>query len=240
MGNCRVFRSVSRKGKENFAEKRLIWFIFDNGEFPVSPYWFASLRDDVFLTRQSVLIFSSTRALVAMHFLLADAHHWRSSRTMPQQNECFWISSTTFVSDIDYSEAQTILELTANKQRQLRRQRSQTLHKQILLKRTHTLVCELLDSECSTPIGKSPSSPLSTVDTNKRKLLADDHDDRPTRKKSSSLMDRCYDITNDQDVLQFLRELNSVKIVSRYWMRRDGHALYLLFFGTPQFYSPEL
>jgi hypothetical protein len=138
---------------------------------------------------------------------------------MPQQNECLSFSSTPFVSRIDYSEAQDILELTTTKQKQLRRQRSQVLYKQVLLQRTYTLVCELLNSDCSyssNEISKSPSSPLSAIDTNKRKLPSDDHELKPIIKKSKSLMDKCYDITNDNDVLQFLRELNSVKITPRY------------------------
>jgi len=136
---------------------------------------------------------------------------------MPQQNECLLYSSNLFVSRIDYSEAQNILELTTTKQKQLRRQRSQFLHKQILLKRTYALVCDLLDSDCSyssNQMDEYQSSPLSIIDINKRKLSSDDHELRPITKKSKSLMDRCYDITNDNDVLQFLRELNSVKITA--------------------------
>lgn len=139
---------------------------------------------------------------------------------MPQQNECRTYSSDLFVSDIDYSEAQNILELTTTKQKQLRRQRSQHLHKQILLKRTYTLVCELLNSDCShctNQISLCDSSPLSAIDINKRKMIdTDDIDHQPMRKKPKSLMDKYYDITNDKDVLQFLRELNSIKIPSRY------------------------
>jgi hypothetical protein len=138
---------------------------------------------------------------------------------MPQQNECLSFSSNLFVSHIDYSEAQNILEVTTTKQKQLRRQRSQFLYKQVLLKQTYTLVCELLDSDCSyssNQIQKCQISPLSTIDTNKRKLSSDDHEIGPIIKKSKSLMDKCYDITNDNDVLQFLRELNSVKITARY------------------------
>lgn len=139
---------------------------------------------------------------------------------MPQQNESLSFSSTLIVSHIDYSEAQNILELTTTKQKQLRRQRSQALHKQVLLKRTYALVCDLLDSDCSYSSNqtcKYQSSPLSSIDTNKRKLSSDDHNDvEPIIKRSKSLMDKCYDITNDNDVLQFLRELNSVKVTPRY------------------------
>jgi hypothetical protein len=138
---------------------------------------------------------------------------------MPQENKCLSYSSNLFVSHFDYSEAQNILELTTTKQKQLRRQRSQVLYKQILLKRTYTLVCDLLDSDCSyssNQIDEYQSSPLSTIDTNKRKLSSDDHELNSITKKSKSLMDKCYDITNDNDVLQFLRELNSVKITARY------------------------
>ncbi|CAF3863356.1 unnamed protein product [Rotaria sp. Silwood2] len=137
---------------------------------------------------------------------------------MPQQNESYSFSSNSIVSCIDYSEAQNILELTTTKQKQLRRQRSQVLYKQVLLKRTYTLVCDLLDSDCSYSSNqtyKCQSSPLSTIDTNKRKLLSDDHELEPVIKKSKSLMDKYYDIKNDNDVLQFLRELNSVKVTSR-------------------------
>lgn len=136
---------------------------------------------------------------------------------MPQQNEYHSLSSEALVSHIDYSEVQNILELTTSKQKQLRRQRSQFLHKQVLLKRTYTLVCELLDSDCSNSSNTIPlyqSSPLSAIDTNKRKCSPDDS--QPVTKKAKSLMDKCYDITNDDDVLQFLRELNSVKVTARY------------------------
>jgi hypothetical protein len=136
---------------------------------------------------------------------------------MPQQNEYHSFTSEPIVSHIDYSEAQNVLELTTTKQKELRRQRSQFLYKQILLKRTYTLVCELLDSDCSNSsneILKYQSSPLSAIDTNKRKISSDD--DQSIAKRSKSLMDKCYDITNDDDVLQFLRELNSVKVIPRY------------------------
>ena len=139
---------------------------------------------------------------------------------MPQQNESLSFSSSVFVSHIDYSEAQTILDLTTTKQKQLRRQRSQVLHKQVLLNRTYALVCELLDSDCSYSshqVSERSFPPLSSVDTNKRKVPADDTDgSESVAKKPKSLMDKCYDITNDNDVLQFLRELNSVKLTSRY------------------------
>jgi hypothetical protein len=135
---------------------------------------------------------------------------------MPQRNECLLFSSEIWVSHIDYSEAQNILELTTTKQKELRRQRSQVLSKQILLKRTYTLVCDLLDSDCSNSMYKSSSSPLSTIDTNKRKLILNDHELKPINKKCKSLMDKCYDIKNDNDVLQFLHELNSIKVTSRY------------------------
>jgi hypothetical protein len=135
---------------------------------------------------------------------------------MPQQNECLSFSSNPFVSNMDYSEAQDILELTTTKQKELRRQRSQILYKQVLLKRTYSLVCDLLDSDCSYTSDQCPSSPLSIIDTNKRKFLSDDQELKSITKKSKSLMDKCYDITNDNDVLEFLRELNSAKITSRY------------------------
>ncbi len=138
---------------------------------------------------------------------------------MPQQNECLSFSTNPFVSHMDYSEAQDILELTTTKQKQIRRQRSQMLYKQVLLKRTYALVCELLDSDCSyssNQVHQYQSSPLTFIDTNKRKILSDDQDINPMIKKSKSVMDKCYDITNDNDVLEFLRELNSVKVTSRY------------------------
>lgn len=142
---------------------------------------------------------------------------------MPQQTEYYSLSSEPLVSHIDYSEAQTILDLTTRKQKELRRQRSPCLFKQVLLNRTLTVVCDLLDSDCSSsssssysnPIALYQSSPLSAIDTNKRKLAFDDVQSNAT-KKSKSLMDKCYDITNDDDVLQFLRELNSVKVTARY------------------------
>lgn len=135
---------------------------------------------------------------------------------MPQHNECLSFTSNTIVSCIDYSEAQNILELTTTKQKQLRRQRSQVLHRQVLLKRTYTLVCDLLDSDCSYSSNETSICPLSTVDTNKRKLSLDDDSTQPIVKKPKSLMDKCYDIKNDDDILQFLRELNATKVTSRY------------------------
>lgn len=124
---------------------------------------------------------------------------------MPQQKERLSFTSNEFVSDIDYSEARNILDLTTTKQKQLRRQRSQSLYTQLLLKRTYIHVCELLDSDC---LVKKPS-PLSTIDTNKRKLSSNDHEvPSSINKKSKSLM--------DNDVLQFLREINSVKALPRY------------------------
>jgi len=125
---------------------------------------------------------------------------------MPQQNDCLLFTPNDFVSDIDYSEARHILDLTALKQKQLRRQRSQPLSTQLLLKRTYTHVCQLLDSDCSI---KTKPLPLSTVDTNKRKLSSDDHEiPVAINKKIKCLM--------NNDLLQFLRELNSVKVISRY------------------------
>lgn len=135
---------------------------------------------------------------------------------MPQQNDRFSIlSSESFVSNIDYSEAQQLLQMTVEKQKDLRRRRSTHLFKQVLLKRTYTLVCDLLDSDCSTQIEHCQSSPLSTVEKNKKRpWLDDERQYSPSLKKSKSLMDRCYDITKDDDVLRFLRELNSVKMPS--------------------------
>ncbi|UJR37262.1 hypothetical protein I4U23_029971 [Adineta vaga] len=152
---------------------------------------------------------------------------------MPQQNDCLSFSSNVCVSHMDYSEAQTILDLTTTKQKQLRRQRSQILYKQVLLNRTYTLVCDLLDSDCSyssNPMSKCQSSPLLTIDINKRKLPTSDDDNdaiKPIVKKSKSLMDKCYDITNDNDVLQFLRELNSVKLTTSYV---DDHDMAIVIF----------
>jgi len=121
---------------------------------------------------------------------------------MPQQNDYLLFTSDDFVSDIDYSEARNILDLTTIKQKQLRRQRSQPLSTQLLLKRTYAHVCQLLDSDCSI---KTKPLPLSTVDTNKRKLSSNDHEIPTINKKSKCLM--------NNDVLHFLRELNSVKVI---------------------------
>ncbi|CAF4557715.1 unnamed protein product, partial [Rotaria sp. Silwood2] len=121
---------------------------------------------------------------------------------MPQQNEHLSFTSDDCVSDIDYSEARNILDLATTKQKQLRRQRSQTLYTQLLLKRTYAHVCELLNSDCSI---KKPT-PLSTIDTNKRKLSSDHHDLLSKTKKSKNPI--------DNDILQFLRELNSVKVTN--------------------------
>ena len=123
---------------------------------------------------------------------------------MPQQNEHLSFTPDDFVSDIDYSEARNVLDLTTLKQKQLRRQRVHSLHTQLLLKRTYTHVCELLDSDCII----KKSLPLSTIDTNKRKLSSDDHEVPLTNKKLKSFM--------DNDILLFLRELNAVKVMPRY------------------------
>ncbi|CAF1405336.1 unnamed protein product [Adineta ricciae] len=121
---------------------------------------------------------------------------------MPQQTENLSFTVGDFVSDIDYSEARHVLDLTTSKQKELRRQRSQTLFTQLLLKRTYTRVCELLDSECTV----QKSSPLSIIDTNKRKLSSDDH-------QVPSLSAKKSKPSVDADVLQFLRELNAVKVL---------------------------
>lgn len=123
---------------------------------------------------------------------------------MPQQNDYLSFPSGDFVSDIDYSEARHILDLATTKQKQLRQRRSQTLCTQLLLKRTYVHVCQLLDSDCAI---KKPL-PLSTIDTNKRKISSDDHEIPTITKKSKTLM--------DEDILQFLRELNTVKVTPRY------------------------
>jgi len=119
---------------------------------------------------------------------------------MRQQNDYLSIISNEFVSDMDYSEARTILDLTATKQNKLRQQRSQPLFNQLLLKRTYTHVCQLLDSDCAI---KKPL-PLSTIDTNKRKFSSDGHEESSIDKKRKSFM--------DDGILQFLHELNAVKI----------------------------
>ncbi len=120
---------------------------------------------------------------------------------MPQQNGYLPITADNFVSDMDYSEARHILDLTTTKQKQ----RSRPLSTQLLLKRTYTHVCQLLDSEC---LIKKPL-PLSTVDTNKRKLSSDNHE------VLSSLNKKCKSLMNN-DILQFLHELNAVKVLPRY------------------------
>ena len=117
------------------------------------------------------------------------------------EDSSVWKSLAT-ISDIDYSQAPNILELTSNKQKQLRRQRIQRLLPQLLLKRTHVHVCQLLNSHCSI----EKPLPLATVDTNKRKLNSDDQQ-VPTNNKKPLM---------DKDILQFLRELNAVKIPPRY------------------------
>jgi len=124
---------------------------------------------------------------------------------MPQENDQYSITFNEVVSEIDYSEARNILDLTSNKQKQLRRQRSPPLKTQLLLKRTYTHVCQLLDSECS--ITKQ-ALPLAPIDTNKRKLSNDDNDQEMSsaNKKSKGLVDK--------DILQFLRELNAVKVMN--------------------------
>lgn len=133
---------------------------------------------------------------------------------MPQNNERSSNSPMDyFVSDIDYSEAQTILDLTMSKQKQLRRQRSNLLYKQLLLKRTYANVCDLLDSDCST----RKSMPLSAIDTNKRKMTFDESNkDRIVSKKAKTSPDTSIDLAHDNDILQFLLELNSVKVAPRY------------------------
>ena len=123
---------------------------------------------------------------------------------MPQQNEHLSFKSDDFVSAIDYSEARTILYLTTTKQKQLRREHSQKLYMQLLLKRTYTHVCEVLDSDCSMDTFVS----VSLVDGNKRKLSSDNYEISIQNKKQKYLV--------ENDILQFLRELNSVKVTPRY------------------------
>ena len=126
---------------------------------------------------------------------------------MSQQDGIVAMESSVTITDMDYFDARNLLEVTSNKQKQFRRQRTQRLLPQLLLKRTHEHVCQLLTSDCS--IGKP--LPLATVDTNKRKLSTlDDHQvpTDSTKKSKSSLM--------DPEILQFLRELNAVKIPARY------------------------
>lgn len=116
--------------------------------------------------------------------------------------ECSPVTS----SDTEYINARNMLELTSNKQRQLRRQRTQRLLPQLLLKRTHIHVCQVLNSDCSI----EKPLPLANVDTNsnKRKFSSDDHQVPIDAKKSKSLM--------DPDILKFLQELHAVKIPARY------------------------
>lgn len=116
--------------------------------------------------------------------------------------DSFVLKSPPTILDADYSQARNILDLTSNKQKQLRRQRTQRLLPQLLLKRTHVHVCQLLDSHCSI----EKPLPLATVDTNKRKS---DDQQVPTNSKKPKLV-------MDKDILQFLRELNAVKIPPRY------------------------
>lgn len=123
---------------------------------------------------------------------------------MPQQNEHLSFKSDAIVSDIDYAEARTILDLTSTKQKELRRERSPRLLPQLLLKRTYNHVCALLDSECS----NNRPIPLATIDTNKRKLPTQNHELLSKAKKSKNSI--------ENDILQFLHELNSVKVKNRY------------------------
>ena len=116
---------------------------------------------------------------------------------MPQQSEKYF---DEFVSDIDYSEAQTILNLTIAKQRQ----RQVNLSKRLLLKRTYVHVCQLLDSECIV----KKSLPLAIIDTNKRKLSIDTTNDQSQAKK--------FRQTLDNGIQQFLQELDSIKVPARY------------------------
>ncbi len=109
-----------------------------------------------------------------------------------------------FKSDIDYSEAKNILDLTTIKQKLLRRQRQQPLHTQLLLKRTYTHVCQLIKTDCT----MEKPLPLATVDTNKRKFLSDSNEMQSKAKKSKDAV--------NYDILKFLHELNTVKILPRY------------------------
>jgi hypothetical protein len=132
---------------------------------------------------------------------------------MPQNNgRSSFGASEQFVSDFDYSEARTILDLTINKQKRLRRQRSQALYTQILLKRTYVHVCDLLDSDCS----PRKQMPLSLIDTNKRRTPFDDDESKSVSKKSKTSIEHSTDLANDNDILQFLLELNAVKVMPRY------------------------
>lgn len=133
-----------------------------------------------------------------------------ADKKMPQQNgRLSFPDSRPIVSDIDYAEARTVLDLTTGKQKELRRQRAQALYTRLLLKRTYAHVCNLLDSECSSlkPL------PLSTVDTNKRKVTALNENAADPLQTSVSKKSRS---SIDQSVLQFLLELNAVKVSPRY------------------------
>ncbi|CAF0972059.1 unnamed protein product [Didymodactylos carnosus] len=66
------------------------------------------------------------------------------------------------VSHIDYSEALNILDLTTSKQKRLRRQRQNVLRTHLLLKRTYTLVCDILDSDCYSEVNNFSAKTVST------------------------------------------------------------------------------
>ncbi|CAF0846283.1 unnamed protein product [Didymodactylos carnosus] len=65
------------------------------------------------------------------------------------------------VSCIDYSEAREILDLTTSKQKRLRRQRQNNLRTHLLLKRTYTLVCDVLCSDCCSEVNSFPRKTVS-------------------------------------------------------------------------------
>ena len=160
---------------------------------------FPSLSADACSVSQDIHCDASCYTII--HF-----SNYPADKKMPQHNE----RVTYAVSDIDYSEARTVLDLTTGKQKQLRRQRAQALYTQLLLKRTYAHVCNLLDSESS----PRKALPLSTVDTNKRKVSASisDDEDHPVQKTGSKRSKSSL----DHSVLQFLLELNAVKVTPRY------------------------
>lgn len=135
---------------------------------------------------------------------------------MPQHNERFQFrQENQCVSEIDYSEAQTVLDLTTTKQKQMRRKRGQALYTQLLLKRTYVHICNLLDSDCSSSsssVSEKPL-PLSTIDTNKRKISSNNQNEQSVSKKTKISSDLVH---IDEELRQFLRELNAVKVTPRY------------------------
>ncbi|CAF1299206.1 unnamed protein product [Didymodactylos carnosus] len=158
-------------------------------------------------------------------------------------SKCYLDETMCNVSCIDYSEVRYILNLTSIKQKRLSCQRlfKDNIRVCLLLKRTYNCVCEILDSDCKSQVTSSSSISNdnhsqtiiedilpSSNSSCKRKF--DGTDDSASKQLKLSLsnvehktrisviMDKHYDIRNENDFLQFLAEFNNVKAIPRRYL----------------------